>query len=351
VCVCRCSGSPPSLPEQLALLIFVNAAYRRRWQWTGLPETRRGRESDGVVQPAKTLWDWLQLLVIPLFLAGIAYLLSNAQTERDWRQQGQREREQRRIAATAAQEETLRGYLAQMSDLIIKHGLRRSGEGADVRNVARAATLTTVARLDGDRRGFAIRLLIEARLLEQADPKVDLTDADLSAAVLPSALLQKAAFQHSVLRCADLHNATLQQSDLTGAKLIDANLHGANLAESKLNNARLVGANLRDARLSRAELRRADLRGADLQGADLQGADLRKEADLRGADLRGANLRGVRLRDPRLPPARFEGADLRGTRMDANVDIAGQRAQRRVPDRQHRCKRVIRQLEDNLTQE
>lgn len=177
----------------LAAVIFVNAAYRRGWQWTGLSEIRPATHRNGAVQPAKTLWDWLQLLVIPVFLAGIAYLLSNAQTERDRRHQDQREREQRRIAATAAQEERLRGYLAHISGLILQHGLQRSGKGADVRDVARAATLTTVARLDGDRRGFAVRLLFEARLLEQADPKVNLTDADLSAAVLPVRSCRKRA--------------------------------------------------------------------------------------------------------------------------------------------------------------
>jgi len=52
-----------------------------------------------------------------------------------------------------------------------------------------------------------------------------------------------------------------------------------------------------------------DFQGADLRGARMQGIGLR-EADFRGADLRGTRLHGADLRD-----ANFEGADLRGARL------------------------------------
>ena len=50
---------------------FTLLAYRRGWQWTGFtavasdePEERSG----------KTLWDWMQLLIVPLALAAAAFL-------------------------------------------------------------------------------------------------------------------------------------------------------------------------------------------------------------------------------------------------------------------------------------
>jgi len=42
----------------------------RLWRWTGLGTYI---DSDGKRQPGKTLWDWLQLLIVPLLLAGGAY--------------------------------------------------------------------------------------------------------------------------------------------------------------------------------------------------------------------------------------------------------------------------------------
>jgi hypothetical protein len=41
---------------------FVALAYWRRWEWTGLPAAHGVGEDGTVERPAKTLWDWLQLL-------------------------------------------------------------------------------------------------------------------------------------------------------------------------------------------------------------------------------------------------------------------------------------------------
>lgn len=127
----------------VALMVLVVFAYRKGWQRkTGF----RG----------KTLWDWLQLCGIPVSLALLAFFLTNAQSLRE-----------ERHAADAEQENTLRTYFAQMSDLMLDRRLLRSKPGADVRRVARTATLTAVRRLDGPRRGLVVRFLAEARLLRR----------------------------------------------------------------------------------------------------------------------------------------------------------------------------------------
>lgn len=92
--------------------LFVLLAYLRQWQWTGIP----GRPSTGDSQarPSKTLWDWLQLLGIPLALTAFAFLIGDAQERRD-----------ERHALDDERETTLRTYLAQMSDLVRHDGLLR----------------------------------------------------------------------------------------------------------------------------------------------------------------------------------------------------------------------------------
>jgi hypothetical protein len=50
----------------LAFLIIVICGYLFGWQWTGLPK--------------QTLWDWLQLLIIPAVLAGVGALVQPAAT-------------------------------------------------------------------------------------------------------------------------------------------------------------------------------------------------------------------------------------------------------------------------------
>ncbi len=140
----------------VAFGIFIALAYRQQWQWTGLPAPRE-EDKDGSGRSAKSMWDWLQLLGIPVALAALAFLLNDAQTQRDQRREDQRAAQQQKRATDTDRETTLRTYLAQMSELILNENLLQSKEDADVRNVARTTTLTAVRRLDGPRKGLVVR--------------------------------------------------------------------------------------------------------------------------------------------------------------------------------------------------
>jgi uncharacterized protein YjbI with pentapeptide repeats len=242
----------------LAVTIFIALAYRRRWRWTGFSEIRKDEAADDeVLQSAKTLWDWLQLLVIPLALAALAFLLNNSQSDREQRREDERAARQQATAADAAREEALRAYLTQMSELMLDRKLRRSRPFSNVGTVARTITLTTLRRVDGERKALIVRFLFEAELLDRPLPNVNLAQANLRSA------------------------------DLEGAPLVFA----------ALGMTELRGADLRRANLFQVDLRRADLRGADLQRALLGGADLRR-ADLRGADFGRAEFREPLLTGP-----------------------------------------------------
>jgi hypothetical protein len=174
----------------LVFAVFVVLAYRRQWRWTGLSEVRRAKAGEEDVQPAKTLWDWLQLLVIPLALAGLAFVLNEAQTQREQRLEDDRAKRQRAASADGAREDTLRAYLTQMSALMLDRRLLRSKPRSDVQAVARTATLTTIRRLDGEHRALVVKFLHEARLLKHR-ARVDLSGANLGRAKLRDASLDR----------------------------------------------------------------------------------------------------------------------------------------------------------------
>lgn len=89
-----------------AFAAFVVLAYRKRWQWTGLPAVP-ATSTGGEDRPAKTLWDWLQLLGIPVALAALAFLLNDAQSSRDQHHEDRRATRQRKIEdRRAAQQRT-----------------------------------------------------------------------------------------------------------------------------------------------------------------------------------------------------------------------------------------------------
>ena len=101
---------------------------------------------------------------------------------------------------------------------------------------------------------------------------------------------------------ADLRECDLSGWNLFEAVLADALIDRADLSHSNLARASLAGASLQQADLSYARLDDADLRGANLGNADLSFASLAR------CNLRGANLKG----------ARFEGAVIAGTKVDAD---------------------------------
>lgn len=186
-------------------------------------------------RPAKTLWDSLDLLIIPLVLAVGAWLLNKSERKSD-----------RQIALDRQWQATLQAYYDRMTDLLLDRSLREASEGQPVCDVARAQTLTTLRNLDSVRRGQVIQFLCEARLLSGA-----------AKVVLRGAQLEKV----------DLVNARLSGSDLWSVNLKGANLEGANLWDVSLEEADLEGANLQGAELGKATLSFAKLTGANLQGA------------------------------------------------------------------------------------
>jgi uncharacterized protein YjbI with pentapeptide repeats len=277
---------------------FTTVAYLLKWQWTGFAAPRgtdkREPTTDDQPRQSRKLWDWLQLLVVPLVLAGAAYALNEAQSDREHRQQEARAKDDRAIAVDTQREAALRTYLQQMSDLMLNHDLyeldtRKLG----VASLARTLTLTVFRRLDLQRKGLVLRFLDESGLLVAMGPN------------LPSAV---------DLRGADLRDITVT-GDFVHPWFVGVDFSGARFS------GELDTPNFRGARLRNADFRRTTILGSgDFKGIDARGADF-SDANLNNPDFRGACLTG----------ARFVRANwsVRGTtsRLDGafgrNVDLSG----------------------------
>ena len=265
--------------------------------WTGVGERRWKTSPNEQVQPSKTLWDLLQLLIVPVILVGISLLWSASQTMSDNRREDRRIEADRDAAENLGRDRTLDDYIQRLGDLMLSRKLKSSKQHDAVRSVARTVTLTTLRRLDGERKGELVRFLYEVELIyEQVDqsPMVDLWDANLAAADLNGANLSRADLSQVTLAGATLTRADLRAANLGSADLTRANLQAANLEDADLTGANLQAANLVDASLVGLTLTYANLKGAVLIDADLTGADL-TGADLTGADLTGADLTEANL--------------------------------------------------------
>ena len=202
------------------------------WSWTGFA--------------TKTLWDWLQLLFVPILLAIGGAWFTNRQTRESSRENKDNQRE------TA-----LQAYLDNMSELLLHEKLHTStGDDTEVeeaRKIARIRTLTVLPRLDSARKRNVLQFLYEFGLVETMNgsgashnPIVDLQSADfrgayLTAISLPSADLRGANFEGANLSGANLSKANLSKANLRKVGLFYSNLNGANLSGANLAEADFTG--------------------------------------------------------------------------------------------------------------
>ncbi len=185
----------------------------------------RERLSSAIGFKGKTIWDLLQLLIVPALLAGLALWFNNQASIRD-----------KQIAEDRAREEALQSYLDGFEGLLLQYDLRTSEPGDEVRSVARARTLTVLRGLNGARKGALLQFLYESRLIDKDNAVINLDGADLRGGDLFFA----------DLRGVDLYFADLDGADLDGADLRGANLSGADLREANLSGADLSGVHYDD---------------------------------------------------------------------------------------------------------
>ena len=214
----------------------------------------------------KTLWDWLQLLIIPAVLAVAGYVI-NLTISRSEREAAEKRADtEYKIALDNQHEAVLQAYIDHMLEILPLYQINEEKIGS-LKKIGRIRALTVLQRLDGKRKGNVIQFLYESELIkERVITYIDLSGLDLT-------------------------NANLIGTNLAGANFSKANLHGANLNKANLNST-----NLNSADLSKADLSKADLSKANLHKADLTEANL-LETDLSAAKLYGANLTGAKLKD------------------------------------------------------
>lgn len=229
----------------LAGILYASINAEKFPEWTGLRVFNPGE--DRLVR-AKTLWDWLDLLIVSAVLAAGGLLL-NRSARRSELERAESQREQDlRIAEDNRNQATLNAYYDKMAELILKYHLKEGQKGEECRSIFNARTLATLREIDGERKGSLLRFLYESGLIEKDCATVSLSLADLSQARLGGALLRGANLIGADLRGADLDFADLGRSDLSLANLQQASLSYANLCRADLSGANLTNVKGRCAR-------------------------------------------------------------------------------------------------------
>jgi hypothetical protein len=238
----------------LLVVLVLLGGYKFSWDWTGF---------SGSNNVDKTLWDWLQLLFIPVVLT-LGAIWYTARQNHDLQ-----------ITLDNQREAVLQTYLDKMSELLLHENLRQAKRGDDVAVIAQARTFAVLPKLDPSRKRIVILFLAESRLIDHGRWIIDMSFADL--------------------RGIDLSQAR----KLDSISLEGAYLQGANLTGAYMSRVNLQGANLRDANLTRTDLRDAALYYVDLNGADLTEANLKGAVDYTIEELeeQAKSLKGATMPD------------------------------------------------------
>ncbi len=181
----------------------------------------------------KTVWDWLDALVVPIVGVWLAGLFALAKARAD-----QRFEDARELAEERTQVETLSTYLDCMQELMTADHLQSLKQSGPGRAVARARTFAALRILNGTRKGILLRFLHEAGLT-QGEKSLELALADLTNVDLVGADLEGIDLEGANLSSGDLNGANLKRSRLKGCLLNDADLGNANLKGSTVDNAQL----------------------------------------------------------------------------------------------------------------
>ncbi|PSB10900.1 hypothetical protein C7B62_07675 [Pleurocapsa sp. CCALA 161] len=205
----------------------------------------------------KSIWDWLDLLIVPILIATTAgtFTLINVSRQIEISRQLNKIYKQRdKDEKNRNQRNLLVEYMDEISGLVEQKLLNLDDDNSTTqRTIAKARTISILRALDSDRKGELIQFLSTAQLIEADNQVVDLFSANLTNANLKASILRKA--------------------DLNGTLLFRSNLWGANLIEADLSKAILVKADLEDATLEKANLEKTDLEEANLNRTNLNKAN------------------------------------------------------------------------------
>jgi uncharacterized protein YjbI with pentapeptide repeats len=271
----------------ISLLAWIILKYGYAAPWTGFNQTKI--DNPAVYQPVKLLWDWLQLLIIPIFLTFAGWIYSVLQKQTDYK-----------LAKEKENSVVLQAYFDSMKDLIVDGKLINTEANPEqpVRALARSKTITTLQMIDDERKKAVLNFLSHAGLIKLNQPIIMLDELELN----------NVNFQNLRLTFVDLKSIVFKSANLTKAKIENCNLSLADLSEIKARGSIFAYSILKGANFFHADLEGTDLSNADLVSANLQKARLKKST-LTSSSLAGAKLQGCNFSEAQLDSCDFSNYD------------------------------------------
>ena len=244
----------------------------------------------------KTIWDILELFIIPISLLLFGYYLERFQSEFN-----------RDIAKDSQRERLLQEYYGLVSEYIYRYKIFELTEGNKILLTLEGITQSILSNLDVKRKEILIKFLSDIgiiRRIEHSEPIVRLNSIDLSDVFLPLINLKGTTIYHSKFHNGNLLGGNLSEAFLLGNEFNNSDLRQANFTKSNLNITNFENANLENAKLTGASLKGAILDNANLKGVEISNAKFVR------ASLKSVNLRSVWVYEIAMPRVYLSGTNL-----------------------------------------
>lgn len=215
-------------------------------EWMGFAphdETKNGP------QP-KLLWDWLDLLIVPISLGLIGWIYKEYEKSKDSKKEYENK-----------QNEILDSYFRVISDLIIKEKLLDSKSNDESKIIARTRTIVAIDNLSGDRKGQVLQFLYESNLIR--DNVIELIGANFRNSEVSGIVLKNITIKGVYFSTSEFIKTYLDNSDFTSCDFT-----GTNFDESSLNNTNLSYTKLVGCKMTNMDLTTINFEGADLTNAN-----------------------------------------------------------------------------------
>lgn len=229
-----------------AVILGVIILYQ--FSWSGFGQTTR---PDDLTELPKTIWDWLDLLVVPLIILIATVAFNGSMQNAQERRENLRQAHEKQLEALRANRELFDSLLDRISKLLLDQGLNEKGENNDemARWIATAHVTSALNLLDTQWKTETVLFLVRAKLLNGENPTIKLEWVNLDDMELAGQTLNDVNFERTLLRHSNFELTKLQGAFFTGAQLSGSKFHFA-----EMNKANLSGANLTDASLQNAKL-------------------------------------------------------------------------------------------------
>ena len=201
----------------------------------------------------KPIWDWLELLLIPLLLALLGWFIT-------WKNN----KNEREITKNKSLQESFDSYLEFMSKLILENDMANSDDHK-VPIIARARTINFLDSADSEKRGLVLQFLAETNLICAPNPIINLNGINLNKTKLRNIRLEKISLKGVHLKNCDFKGANLKGSDFTSS-----NFENCNLSNSNLENSNLTYADMENVNLTNGNLVKATIDGTNFKQAKME---------------------------------------------------------------------------------